>query len=97
MLIAGSCFKGGGKIPSGGLEMKRIIMRQMRKNQVGKIVAVKAGGDVGRRIREMGLVPGTDIRIQGRAPLYDPVALKVMGFSLTLRNSEADFIEVEVV
>ena len=50
---------------------------------------------MGRRIRDMGLVPGTRIKIQGRAPLYDPVALRVMGFTLTLRNSEADFIEVE--
>jgi ferrous iron transport protein A len=44
----------------------------------------------------MGLVPGTAITIQGRAPLKDPVALRVMGFTLTLRNSEADFIQVEV-
>jgi ferrous iron transport protein A len=44
----------------------------------------------------MGLVPGTEIRIRGRAPLYDPVALRVMGFTLTLRNNEADYIEVEV-
>jgi ferrous iron transport protein A len=44
----------------------------------------------------MGLVPGTQVTIQGRAPLYDPVALRLMGFTLTLRNSEADFIAVEV-
>jgi ferrous iron transport protein A len=44
----------------------------------------------------MGLVPGAAIKIQGRAPLYDPVALRVMGFTLTLRNNEADYIEVEV-
>ncbi|UCD66249.1 MAG: ferrous iron transport protein A, partial [Deltaproteobacteria bacterium] len=56
---------------------------------------VRAYGEMGRRIRDMGLVPGTRIKIQGRAPLYDPVALRVMGFTLTLRNSEADFIEVE--
>jgi ferrous iron transport protein A len=68
----------------------------MRDNQSGTIRAVKAGGELGRRIRDMGLVPGTAIRIQGRAPLYDPVALRVMGFTLTLRNNEADFIEVEV-
>jgi ferrous iron transport protein A len=43
-----------------------------------------------------GLVPGTEIKIQGRAPLYDPVALRVMGTTLTLRNNEADYIEVEV-
>jgi ferrous iron transport protein A len=71
-------------------------MRKMEDSQSGTISAVKVGGELGRRIRDMGLVPGTDIQIQGRAPLYDPVALRVRGFTLTLRNSEADHIEVEV-
>ena len=75
--------------------LRRIQMRQMKDNQVGTIRAVRAQGEMGRRIRDMGLVPGTKIKIQGRAPLYDPVALRVMGFTLTLRNSEADYIEVE--
>ncbi|WP_163339629.1 FeoA family protein [Desulfopila sp. IMCC35008] len=75
--------------------MALINLRQMKKNQSGTIQAVKVGGELGRRIREMGLVPGTDITIQGRAPLYDPVALRVMGGTLTLRNNEADFIIVE--
>ena len=71
-------------------------LRQMKRHQRGTIVAVNAGGELGRRIRDMGLVPGTVITIQGRAPLKDPVALRVMGFTLTLRNSEADYIQVEV-
>ena len=74
----------------------RIPMREMQDNQSGTIRVVRADGELGRRIRDMGLVPGTEIRIQGRAPLYDPVALRVMGFTLTLRNNEADYIEVEV-
>jgi ferrous iron transport protein A len=70
-------------------------MRQMKDNQEGIISAICARGEMGRRLRDMGLVPGTKIKIQGRAPLYDPVALRIMGFTLTLRNSEADYIEVE--
>ncbi len=76
--------------------MARITMRQMKDNQSGTIASIRAEGELGRRIRDMGLVPGAAIRIQGRAPLKDPVALRVMGFTLTLRNREADFIEVEV-
>ncbi len=71
-------------------------MRQMQKNQSGTISAIRADGELGRRIRDMGLVPGASITIKGRAPLKDPVALRVMGFTLTLRNSEADLIDVEV-
>jgi ferrous iron transport protein A len=76
--------------------MARISMRQMKDNQSGTILSVKANGELGRRIRDMGLVPGTAIKIQGRAPLKDPVAIRVMGFTLTMRNREADYIEVEV-
>jgi ferrous iron transport protein A len=74
----------------------RINMRKMMDNQAGTIASVKVGGELGRRIRDMGLVPGTAIKVQGRAPLYDPVALRVMGATLTLRNNQADYIEVEV-
>jgi len=73
-----------------------VNLRDMQENQTGTIVSVKAAGELGRRIRDMGLVPGKEIKIQGRAPLYDPVSLRIMGFTLTLRNNEADFIKVEV-
>lgn len=73
-----------------------INLRQMQVNQTGVITSVKAGGELGLRIREMGLVPGKEIKVQGRAPLYDPVSLRIMGFTLTLRNNEADHIQVEV-
>lgn len=76
--------------------MVSLNMRQMKKGQSGVIRTVSAEGELGRRIRDMGLVPGTPVQIQGRAPLKDPVALRLMGFTLTLRNNEADFIQVEV-
>jgi ferrous iron transport protein A len=78
------------------MKMQRLNMREMRAKQSGTIAAISADGELGRRIRDMGLVPGTKITIQGRAPLYDPVALRLMGFTLILRNSEADYIDVEV-
>ncbi len=77
--------------------MKRLIrMREMSDNQKGVIKKILARGEIGKRIREMGLVPETPIQIQGRAPLKDPVAVKVRDFVLTLRNNEADYIIVEV-
>jgi len=75
---------------------KLIIMREMSDNQSGIIKKMSATGDMGRRIREMGLIPNTWIKIQGRAPLKDPVAIKLRDYTLTLRNNEADHILVEV-
>ncbi len=76
--------------------MTRQNLRKLTERQSAVIAAVKADGELGRRIRDMGLVPGTVVTVCGRAPLYDPVALRVMGYTLTLRNNEADYIEVVV-
>jgi ferrous iron transport protein A len=70
-------------------------LRDLRKGQTARIVTINAQGELGRRIRDMGLVPGSEIQIIGRAPLKDPVALRVKDFTLTLRNNEADFITVD--
>jgi ferrous iron transport protein A len=72
------------------------LLRYMSPGQSGTICKVTAEGELGRRIRDMGLTPGTPIRVQGRAPLNDPVAIRVRSFKLSLRNNEADFIHVEV-
>jgi len=85
------------KTTNHGLPMKKTIkMREMLDNQKGIIKRVLATGDMGRRIREMGLVPETPIQIRGRAPLKDPVAVKIRDYVLTLRNNETDSIFVEV-
>lgn len=76
--------------------MTVIPLRKMSAGQKGIIARVSASGELGRRIRDMGLVPGTPFQLQGRAPLKDPVAIRIRNFTLSLRNSEADFIEVEV-
>ena len=69
----------------------------MQLNQKGVITTITATGELGRRIRDMGLVPGTELMVVGRAPLRDPIALRLRGFTLTLRNNEADYITVEAM
>lgn len=76
---------------------KTISLRSLHKGQHATIAAITADGEMGRRIRDMGLVPGVEVQVIGRAPLEDPVALRLMGFTLTLRNNEADYVTVKVV
>ena len=76
--------------------MRRIGLRHIQAGQKGIVISVDAYGELGRRIRDMGLIPGTDVEIVGRAPLRDPVALRLFGVTLALRNREADYITVEV-
>lgn len=71
-----------------------VSLRNLQQGQKASIASIDADGEMGRRIRDMGLVPGVEIQVVGRAPLNDPVALRLMGFTLTLRNKEADYIQV---
>ncbi|MDR1685239.1 MAG: ferrous iron transport protein A [Desulfovibrio sp.] len=74
--------------------MEQVSLRTLDEGQEAVIADITADGEMGRRIRDMGLVPGVSVQVVGRAPLQDPVALRLLGFTLTLRNSEADFIKV---
>lgn len=47
------------------------------------------------RLREMGLLAGTPVTLVRTAPLGDPLEIKVRGYHLTLRKSEADHVVVE--
>ena len=47
------------------------------------------------RLREMGVLAGTLVTLIRAAPLGDPLEIKVRGYNLTLRKSEAEHVLVE--
>jgi ferrous iron transport protein A len=47
------------------------------------------------RLREMGVLPGTVVMLVRTAPLGDPLEIKVRGYHLTLRKTEAEHVLVE--
>ena len=49
------------------------------------------------RLMEMGLLVGTQVALVRFAPLGDPVEIKVRGYNLTLRKSEAEQIFVQAI
>lgn len=72
-------------------------LRSLHVGEKARVVQVLAQGELGRRIRDMGLVPGVLLEVVGKAPLNDPVAVRLCGFTLSLRNNEADYIRIETV
>lgn len=74
-----------------------ITLDNMQKGQKGKILKIVDKGPFNRRIRDMGVVPGTEILYEGKAPLGDPINIKAKGFSIALRNNEAEKILVEII
>jgi len=63
----------------------------------GRIVRVTGNGDVSRRLLEMGITPGTEIRLLRAAPLGDPLEFEIRGYRLSLRRSEAQQIDIETL
>ncbi len=47
------------------------------------------------RLLELGLLPGTEVRVVRRAPMGDPIELHLRDYSLSIRHEEASRIAVE--
>lgn len=59
-----------------------------------RVVGVKGSGQIARRLMEMGVVPGAPVRVIKAAPLGDPLEIRVRGYHLALRLTEAATILV---
>jgi ferrous iron transport protein A len=59
-----------------------------------RVTAVNGNGKMTRRLMEMGVIPGVDVEVVKSAPFGDPIQVRVRGYSLAMRRSEASAIEV---
>ncbi len=59
-----------------------------------KVVSITGNNAVTKRLMEMGIVPGVSVRVVKAAPFGDPIEIRVRGYNLAMRKSEADTIEV---
>ncbi len=62
-----------------------------------KITVVGGEDRLRRHLLDMGVIPGAEIAVVKYAPMGDPIEVKIHGYELTLRLSEAENIEVEQV
>lgn len=67
---------------------------QLEVGEKAIITKVKGRGAFRKRIIEMGFIAGKEIIAVQRAPMNDPVEYNVMGYNVSLRNSEAALIEI---
>jgi ferrous iron transport protein A len=59
------------------------------------VVRVEGCGETAERLLEMGVVPGTPLKVIKHAPLGDPVEILLRGYHLSLRRAEAAAIIVQ--
>ncbi|HEX4416164.1 MAG TPA: ferrous iron transport protein A [Lacipirellulaceae bacterium] len=71
------------------------VAAELEIGQAGRVARVVGVDEIGRRILEMGVTPGAEIRRIGTAPLGDPLEFEIRGYRLSLRKHEAQQIEIE--
>ena len=69
-------------------------LSDLRQGELGIIVKVRGRGAFRKRITEMGFVKGKEVLVIKSAPLQDPIEYKIMGYNVSLRQSESQLIEV---
>ena len=69
-------------------------LKELRPGQVANVVRVHGEGPVRRRIMDMGITKGVEVRVRKVAPLGDPIELNLRGYELSIRKADAEMIEV---
>lgn len=70
-------------------------LSELSINEEHVILKVNGQGTLRHRLLEMGIIPGTKIKITKLAPLGDPLLVHLRGYELSIRKADAELIEVE--
>jgi ferrous iron transport protein A len=71
-----------------------IPLHELKLGQTAKI-AKMIPGKLSIKLQELGCLPGRMVKLQSIAPLGDPICIRVNGFSLSLRITDASVMQVE--
>lgn len=69
-------------------------LSDLKQGETGIITKVRGRGAFRKRITEMGFIKGKEVTVIKAAPLQDPIEYKIMGYNISLRQSETCLIEV---
>ena len=73
-------------------------MKTLREVPVGstvKVVKLHGEGAVKRRIMDIGITRGTQVFVRKVAPLGDPIEVTIRNYELSIREADAEMIEIE--
>ncbi|RJQ44823.1 MAG: ferrous iron transport protein A [Nitrospiraceae bacterium] len=72
-------------------------LSMLKPGEKGRITKIGVTGPVKRRLMDMGVLVGEEIKIEKVAPLGGPIEVTVKNYNLSLRKKEAEGITVEAV
>lgn len=71
-----------------------MTLRDLKPGQFARVKSITAEGAFRRRIMDMGITSGIEVKMVKVAPLGDPIEVSLRGYQLSLRKAEAESIEV---
>ena len=71
-----------------------MTINDLQIGEQGCITRVGGEGALRLRFLDMGLIPGTVVRLQKVAPMGDPIQIQVRGYELTIRRDDAKMIDI---
>ncbi len=80
-------------------EEKAVRLSTLVLGETAEIIGIskECRGSNRRRLLDLGMLPGTQIEVDLRSPMRDPIAYKVRNTSIALRNSLADRILINKI
>lgn len=72
-------------------------LSELKKGECGKILSIGITGSLRQHFLDMGLIPGTEVKVSKLAPMGDPMEIEIHGYELTIRLSDSDNIEIEKI
>lgn len=75
--------------------MMQMTLNDLSVGDSALVLKINCQGPMKRRLIDMGITPGVKIKLFKIAPLGDPLELKLRGYLLSIRRSEAKKITVE--
>lgn len=73
-------------------------LSDLKKGQIGKVLALHNENKVlRRRLLDMGITKGVEVKIKKIAPMGDPIDIELRGYELCIRLVDMQNIDIKVV
>lgn len=72
-------------------------MADLRPGDKAVVVKLEIEGNMGKRIRDLGLIEGTTVECVGNSPLGDPLAYRIRGAVFAVRKSDVEAVQVKII
>lgn len=74
-----------------------MTLNELKPGESGRITTIGVVGPLKRRLMDMGVLVGEEVKVIKVAPMGDPLEVALKSYRLSLRRSEAQGISVEAL